>query len=152
MLPRFLRQKSNLLRDPWQLLVRCGDVFLAVNRSDEIGDCLVLFDWMSQVQSFVDSIRVTSTCPNPLDITSRCKVGNDSLHSPFCNPNLQRHVANSHRRITGQTQQHVCVIGQERPPPEFRNIHAHRQFLVRCTEDDVHNTHHLKDNTRNEVL
>lgn len=63
-------------------------VHLTVNSPDKISNCFVLFDSMSKVESLVDSIRVSSSCPNTLEISSSFKVRNYVLDGPLRDAHL----------------------------------------------------------------
>ena len=50
-----------------------------------------------------------------LDDSAALKIGNDPLHGPLGDSDLQRHLSKHRRRISPQDDQHVRMIRQKRP-------------------------------------
>ena len=55
---------------------------LVVNGPNEIRDCLMVFNGMSQALRFVDLIVIAATSANAFDITGFFKVGDDVSNLP----------------------------------------------------------------------
>ena len=58
--------------------------------------------------------------PTPLalfgDDSGRFQFRKDTLHGPFGDANIQGEIANSHFRLTNQTDNDVRMVGEEGPP------------------------------------
>lgn len=63
------------------------------------------------------------------------EIGNDPLDGSLGDADLKRHLAQYHRRVARQQNQHVGVVGQERPAMQPRRIdRRQRRIRRRCLD------------------
>ncbi len=72
-------------------------------------------DWMPQGQIEVDLVAIATADSDAPKITCLFELCDDSLHSPLSNTDSSGNVTEADLGVIGQTQQHVCVVGEKRP-------------------------------------
>ena len=70
---------------------------------------------MTEVSLADDVVPIAPTDLGLADVTLALEVPHDLLHRPLGDPDRLRHVSHAGIRVSGQGDQHVCVIGEERP-------------------------------------
>jgi hypothetical protein len=86
-------------------------------------------------------IRVASALPGLLEVTRLLQVDHNPLHGSLSYPNEIRNIPHPGTGISGDAQQHVRMIGQERPPRVLRLFHLprFRHFYRRpCTIHEIY--------------
>lgn len=63
----------------------------------------------------LDRVCVAAADPLTVDVAGLDEVGEDPLGSALCDPHPFGHIAQAHVRILGETEEHLRVVGDERP-------------------------------------
>jgi hypothetical protein len=88
---------------------------LAEHERDQGGDLLVAPDRMTERQVVVDLVAVPPALPEPLDVARLFEIGHDPLHRTLGDADEIGDVAHAHLRLPGDAEEHVGVVGEERP-------------------------------------
>ena len=86
-----------------------------VEQSQQLTDCSVGFIPMPERLIKSDAVAVLAADLFAFDDSARFKIGDDPLHGPLGDPDVQCHLAKHERWISRQQHQHVRVVRQVRP-------------------------------------
>ena len=76
---------------------------------------MVCLGWMTHCAIGVDDVAVTSAFPLTAHIARLDEVGHDALCGALCDADALCDVAQPHVVLSGDAEQHLCVVGDEAP-------------------------------------
>lgn len=102
---------------PWTFLVPAlGHLIEMGDRHNEkVANDALGFDRIGKRTVVVDAVVVPPTFPDTGKGVYLFKVGNNSLHSSFRNPDMDGTLAQSHVRVFMKKHQHMRVMGKKGP-------------------------------------
>jgi hypothetical protein len=100
--------------------VRPGSISADVSDGEhveEAADCLRRFERVAHRSVGMHAVLVPSAHPLAIEVPARYEVGHDALRRPLRDSDPSGDVSQPDVGLGGHAQQHVRVVGQERPPP-----------------------------------
>ena len=85
-------------------------------------DAVMLFGGVAQREFVVDPVVVASPDPDRLEVARRDQVGEDPLGGSLGDADSFCDVADPQVGLGGDGEQHMCVVGQERPATRFVGV------------------------------
>ncbi len=99
---------ATLARSPW--LVDVVD-----QHFEQVADLVLLGEGVAQWCFGMHLVDVAPTYPTPGQIAAVDKVTHDAVRGPLCDPHTFSDTAQRDIALSGHADQHVPVVGQERP-------------------------------------
>ena len=101
---------------------------------EQLVDVVVVFEGMPKVMVRVDDVSVPTPFANAGDVPVGLEVGDDLHRGAFGDADEIGNVPDPEIRGSGDGQQHVGVVGEERPGTSFR-LRCHARMLLAPTRE-----------------